>query len=155
MALSLAVLVDGAGSVGPAADRAAPSFALAVLFFWSLQRPTLMPAAPLFAAGLALDALAGWPLGFSPLTFLLLRGLAQLQRRAFDLDVWAGLWLGLILALPAVFGLRAGIAALWWDTPIPLRPVLMELLVTALACPLVGALSMPLLRRLPRAEHVG
>jgi hypothetical protein len=31
----------------------------------------------------------------------------------------------------------------------------MELLVTALACPLVGALSMPLLRRLPRAEHVG
>ena len=58
-----------------------PAITLNCVWFWSLYRPTQMPAIAVFATGLLLDLLGYLPLGVGVLTLLATHGLAVKLRR--------------------------------------------------------------------------
>ncbi len=67
----VAVLID----VSPLPDASpvamAPFLTLCVIFFWAFHRPDLLNSLAIFIIALIYDSLAGMPLGFTALVFLL------------------------------------------------------------------------------------
>lgn len=110
-----------------------PWLALISVYYWSVHRPDLMPAAAVFLVGLYHDLAGGTALGVGVLILLLVHALIAAQRRFFIsrsfFVVWAGfaiialgasvlLWLlnailagALIGPRPAVFQFMTTVAA--------------------------------------------
>lgn len=60
-----------------------PLLPLMSVYYWSIFRPDLMPAALCFGIGLVYDIVGGTPLGVNTLVFLLVHGAVASQRRFF------------------------------------------------------------------------
>lgn len=60
-----------------------PSFMVAIIFYWSVYRPTLIPSWLVFLLGVISDVMTGLPLGFQALSFVLLQWLVSTQRKVF------------------------------------------------------------------------
>ncbi len=73
----------------------APFFLMA-LYYWSVYRPTFMPAFLVCVAGLVLDFLEGIPVGANALLFLLCRIIVVDQRRYLVSQTFSMVWLGFV-----------------------------------------------------------
>lgn len=105
LALSL-VLVAAPRLFGPVPI---PLLPVMVVYFWTVARPSLMPAAMAFGAGLILDLLTWTPLGFWALGLLAASGAARIVRPyVLGADLWRRL--GGIAAATAAVALAAVIA---------------------------------------------
>lgn len=116
----------------------APWFTLCLVYAWTIQAAELLPAVAIFLAGLAIDAVAGTPLGFTSLTLLLVHAGALAARRFLLGAPFAAVWAAFALAALAGGGVRWLLATLWWGQMFPLRPVLAEAALTLAAYPLAG-----------------
>ena len=58
-----------------------PSWVLVAVYYWSAQRPDLLPTSLVFLLGLFQDILTGEPLGVNVFVLVSLRGLLGAQRR--------------------------------------------------------------------------
>lgn len=116
----------------------APSFTLCLVYAWTVQAAELLPASAIFLAGLALDGVAGTPLGFTSLTLLLVHAGVLAGRRFLLGTPFAATWAAFALAALAGGGVRWLLAVLWWGQMFPLRPVLAEAALTFAAYPLAG-----------------
>ncbi|MBT3931054.1 MAG: rod shape-determining protein MreD [Rhodospirillaceae bacterium] len=67
----------------PGVGLIAPAIALMAVYYWSIQRPELLPPVAVFIIGFVQDALSGGVLGLSPFVFLLVHALVVSQRRFF------------------------------------------------------------------------
>lgn len=88
-----------------------PSIVLAVIYYWSLYRPDLLPYVSLLLLGLLQDIIEVSNLGLNAVMFIFFRLLIRSQRRylinkAFIM-VWAGFifCLGIILTLPFILNI--------------------------------------------------
>ncbi len=88
----------------PQISAIAPSFALMAIFYWTIHRADLMPAAGVFALGLLQDILEGTPLGLSALVLLLGYALVRSQRRFLKDKSFVVHWAGFV-----VFALAVGL----------------------------------------------
>jgi len=112
-----------------------PWLALIAVYYWSVHRPDLMPAAAVFAVGLFHDLAAGTALGVGILILLLVHALIAAQRRFFISRSFLVVWVG--------FGFVAfGAAILLWlfnavlaGALIDPRPALFQFLTTLAAYP--------------------
>jgi rod shape-determining protein MreD len=133
----------------------APLTTVAVVFFWAIHRPDLMSPAVVVVAGLALDAMAGLPMGLTALTLLLTRALAAAPDPALHDRPGLLVWGSFLLVASAALALRWLVASAWWGHAFALRPVLFELGLTVAVYPLVAGLLgrlrgvLPVLRRAP------
>ncbi len=126
----------------------APSLGLSAIFYWSIYRPDLMRPFAVFLLGLLSDGIHGFPLGLSPLAFLIVHQLAYSQRRFFVGQVFFMLWFGLaVAALIAgfVFWLFMSFAHFEFE---PIIPVTMQVALTIVAFPLPAWLLIRLQRAL-------
>ncbi|MFT8676589.1 MAG: rod shape-determining protein MreD [Acetobacter sp.] len=103
----LAIIVFSAPLGLPGAAELLPAIVLSTVFFWSVWRPSGMPALNVFVLGLFMDLVGFTPLGVSAFILLLVHGTASYARfglmRLNFLVVWC------------VVGLvGAGAAALQW-----------------------------------------
>lgn len=82
-----------------------PALALVVVYFWSIFRPELIPAAAVFLIGFFQDVLTGAPLGLSSLVLLVVHGVVVNQRRVFiGKSFWVA-WMGFaVVAVGAALG---------------------------------------------------
>lgn len=80
-----------------------PPLALMAVFYWSIYRPDLMPAAAAFVAGLLFDMLSGGPPGLHALVFVIVQSVAASQRRFFLGKVFPVEWLGFCLVATGTF----------------------------------------------------
>jgi rod shape-determining protein MreD len=82
-----------------------PALALIVVYFWSIFRPELVPAAAVFLIGFFQDVLTGAPLGLSSLVLLVVHGVIVNQRRVFiGKSFWVA-WMGFaVVATGAALG---------------------------------------------------
>lgn len=115
-ALSMAAVpVPGAGIVKP-------FFVLMHVYYWSVNRPRLVPPALCFFTGLAMDILSGGALGVNAIILVAAQWTTQAQRRFLTAQPFITLW--------AVFGLIAlaaggaqwaltGLAGMNWPPPAP------------------------------------
>ncbi len=78
----------------PGLQVLAPSLSLIALFYWSLHRPDLMPAAAAFILGLFHDMLSGTPIGTGAIVYVSVHGLVHWQRQFFHGKSFGILWLG-------------------------------------------------------------
>ena len=80
-----------------------PHFAMIAVFYWTLYRPDLLPAAAVFLVGLLCDILAGHPTGLTALTLLAVHVVVQNQRQAFVLRSFPIVWGGFALIAAGAF----------------------------------------------------
>lgn len=127
-----------------------PWLALIAVYYWSVHRPDLMPAAAVFAIGLFHDLAAGTALGVGILILLLVHVLVAAQRRFFISRSFLVVWVG--------FGFVAlGAAILLWlfnailaGAMIDPRPALFQFLTTVAVYPLLAWLFAQVQRGLLR-----
>jgi rod shape-determining protein MreD len=98
-AATFALVIVGAVPLQvPGLQNVAPWLPMIAVFYWSLNRPDLMPAAAAFLLGLVQDVLSGAPVGTNAAMFVLLHAGVQSQRGFFHNKSFAILWLGFAVA---------------------------------------------------------
>lgn len=126
-----------------------PLFGLAVVFFWLLTRPSLMPPAAVFTIGLLQDGLSGGPIGLWTLTFLLVQAVTVSQRRRL-LGEAAGF--GWLVFAPVAFGAGAAawlVACIFYGALLSPAPVFVQSVLTVLTYPIVAWILIRFWRRMP------
>ncbi len=74
-----------------------PSFTLMSVFYWTVYRPDLLPAAAVFAVGLVQDLVSGAPIGLTPMILLGTYGIVLGQRFVFLGKPFAVAWWGFMM----------------------------------------------------------
>ena len=72
-------------------------FILIAIYYWSIYRPTFLPAIFVFAAGLLFDLLSGAPLGLNALIFMAAHWIIADQRKFLMAQSFFVIWLGFIM----------------------------------------------------------
>lgn len=113
--LSVVPLPSPGGTAGPA-------FVMMAVYYWTIQRPDLLPAWAVFSIGLFEDLLTGGRLGVAALTLLIVHIAVAGQRRFFLSRPFAAAWWGFMIvagialllqwiASAIAFGHRAGLGS--------------------------------------------
>ncbi len=116
-----------------------PLLPVMTVYFWTVARPSLMPAAAAFFAGLAMDLLTWTPMGFWALGLLAASGAARILRPyVLGADLWRRMaGMAGATAAVAVAGLIAFGAA---DRPVQATWLqLVQLILTVLTYPVLEA----------------
>ncbi len=136
----------------PGQPQLQPAWVEANVFFWSLFRPTSMPAFLVFGLGLVLDLLTQEPIGIQVLLLLLIHGLALKFRRELSRSGFALVWLVFAAtSLVAAVGEMLLVSILTWRI-LPPWPGLFEFAVATGAYPFL-ALYLTWLHRGPAAPE--
>jgi rod shape-determining protein MreD len=109
----LAVLLSGMPVRLPGYTVLAPAFVLMVVFYWTLNRPELLPPGALFAVGLLDDLLTGGPLGITGAVLVVVNLSMATQSRVLRGQPFELLWLAFAVV---AFGARLVatlLTALW------------------------------------------
>jgi rod shape-determining protein MreD len=139
-ATTAVALLLAAGPIGvPGQAGLQAALALVAVFFWSVFRPTSLPAPVVFLLGLFADLLGYGPVGIDVLALLLVHGLALRWRRTLVQQGFLRVWL-------TFMALSAGAAALQWALTslltlrlLPGSPALFEAALSAGLYPLLAA----------------
>jgi rod shape-determining protein MreD len=90
---TLLLLLPGRMPIGiPGLQAVLPSLPLIAVFYWSLRRPDLFPAAAAFALGLIHDTFGAGPIGVSAVGYLLVHAIVTTQRRILTTTSFLVLW---------------------------------------------------------------
>ena len=116
-----------------------PAYAMACVFFWSLYRPSSLPAPLIALAGLLLDLLGLSPLGLWAVLLLLLQGATLAARRALAPRGFLITWL-VFTSFAIVFsGLAWAMQSLLTLTLLPTIPLGAQILASIGIYPGVAA----------------
>jgi len=133
-ALSMVVIpVPGAGDVKPL-------FVLMHIYYWSVNRPRLVPPVLCFFTGLTMDILSGGALGINAIILVAAQWTTQAQRRFLTAQPFITLWavFGLVaLAAGGAQWILAGLAGMHWP---PLLPGLISAAATFFLFPFIALL---------------
>lgn len=124
-----------------------PLLTFAVVFYWCVYRPTLIPLWLAFAMGIIIDIYSGYPLGLNALGFVILRSVIAAQRRLFLGQPFASILLGFAIAVTLFYALQCGIMLLLNGTMVFLMPVALKV-ISAISIFPVFILLMKVLHRL-------
>jgi len=130
----LTLLPFGAG----AGEVAAPHLTLALVYYWSIHRPGLMP--PLAAAGLGLiqDLLWGGPPGLNLLILVMTQSVLAGQAAFFTRRPFAVAWAGFTLVMAIAAAAQWAVASLYYSGEPALGPLAEQALLTVAVYPLLG-----------------
>lgn len=119
----------------PGFGRVAPDVALIAVFYWSVYRPDLFPAAGAFFLGLFNDVLIGGPLGASAFVLLLVHWLVRSQRRFFVGKSFAVVWwaFGMVAAGAGVIAWLVAMSLAL--APVGIAPALVRCVITVALYP--------------------
>lgn len=81
----------------PHAGDLKPFFVLIAVYFWSINRPTVMPILYTFCLGLLLDVLSDLPLGVSALILVLIQTIVQRSRLFLLGQPFVAVWIGFMI----------------------------------------------------------
>lgn len=127
---------------------APPSFALVSIYIWVLVRPSLMSPPAVFVLGLLQDLVWGGPLGLWAAVFLIAYVLTASQRqflsgRGFGI-AWAAF--GIVVLVCEV--LAWIIASVFYWSPMPILPILSQMLLTFALYPVFARIAPFFVRRI-------
>jgi rod shape-determining protein MreD len=130
-----------------------PLLGLAVIYFWTLLRPDLVPPVLVLVIGLFEDLLSGGQPGLWAIGYLVAYTIADRQRDAFaGLSGW-GVMIGfsIVMFCTAALVYVAGSLIYWRFAP--LQPLLIQAIVTVILYPLMAAILGLIHRRIVGASH--
>jgi len=141
VACTLALMFASKAPFG-VADQAVvlPAVTVVSVFFWSLFRPSSMPAPVVFLIGVLLDLLGWMPLGEGTVVLLVVHALCLRWRRVLAKQSFAVIWVVFV-------GFAAGAAALMWALAallafrmLPVASALFQAVLTAALYPALAIL---------------
>lgn len=139
--LSLAaVLLSVAFYRVPDLSLVTPSLAVMVVFYWSINRPDLMPAPAAFLVGLVQDVLSGSPTGMMALVMLLVHVVAVSQRQVFYGKPFPVAWWGFAMVASGAALVSWVVSSAWMGSLIQPLPVIYQALLTIALYPFIAGL---------------
>ena len=90
----------------PGFVQIAPSMTIISVYFWSINRPDLMPLWAIFVLGLIEDALPGGPFGIQAIVLVLVASFVSSQRHFFSLAPFSYLLSTFLLVVVCALGLN-------------------------------------------------
>jgi rod shape-determining protein MreD len=114
-----------------------PVLAFASIYYWTLYRPDLMPAALVFALGLLYDILSGAPVGSHAAMLTVAHAVLKRQRRFLIDKTFVLNWVGFAVVAGAGCILVWLAASLFYAAPVDPWGLLFQMLMTIVAYPLI------------------
>ncbi len=125
-----------------------PNLLLASAFFWTVNRPDLLPSLALFILGTVHDLWVGGPLGLTPLALILMRAFVVSQQRILARRLFVISWWGFVI-VATVFGLLSwALASLQTSQLLDPTAVAFQALLTVAIYPVLARLMAGFQRRL-------
>ena len=115
----------------PGQAELCPVYAMGCVYFWSLYRPTSMPAPLVTIAGLLLDTLGYSPFGMWAVLLLLLQAATLSLRQKLARARFSYVWVGFVLLVAAGAILSWLICSAFNEIWLPFSPVFTECLWAA------------------------
>jgi len=81
-------------------------FVVIAVYFWSIYRPTIMPAIIVFIIGLFIDILSGAPFGFNAVIYVVLQWAISDQRAFLSAQSFPMIWLIFALIYTLIMALQ-------------------------------------------------
>lgn len=141
--LSLGLFVLGMPFRLPGQAELCPVYAMGCVYFWSLYRPTSLPAPLVTIAGLLLDTLGYSPFGMWAVLLLLLQAATLKLRQKLAPAPFSYIWAGFVLLVIGAAVLSWLLSCAFNQMWLPLSPLFVECLWAAGLYP---ALSFVLIR---------
>lgn len=116
-----------------------PFFIMAI-YYWSIYRPTLVAPWLVFAAGMVMDVIGGFALGFNALIFVILQWFITDQRRFLMGQPFIMVWVGFVFACGSVLLVEWGLFSLLQFQYIAAMPLLFSFLLGVTLFPFVSIL---------------
>ncbi len=129
-----------------------PAWALIAIFYWSVYRPTLVPPALCFGAGLAIDLLSGGVVGMNAFIFVIVQMLVRSQRRFLMGQPYMMTWLVFGLMVLSIGVVQWGMQSLVQAQLLSVLPILISALASFFIFPYISLLLNGLHRLLPVAR---
>ncbi len=144
-AFPIACLVFGLFLVGiplglPGQAELRPVYAMACVYFWSLYRPSSLPAPVVALVGLLMDLLGLSPLGLWAVLLLLLQGVTLAARRRLVPQRFFRTWLVFVLFASGLCGLDWAAQSLLTLALLPVTPLAVEAVLALGLYPAFAAL---------------
>jgi len=108
-------------------------FVIIAIYYWSIHRPTIMPAFLAFAAGLMIDILSGAPFGLNAMLFVLLQWAISDQRAFLSAQNFAMIWLVFAIVFSVILMVQwfvTGLLNFNWVSIMQAAPQMMTALLT-------------------------
>ncbi len=138
--LVFGLLVIGLPLGLPGQAELRPAYAMACVFFWSLYRPSSLPAPIVALSGLLLDLLDMAPLGLWAVLLLILQGATLASRRRLIPQFFLLNWLVFAAYAAAATALAWAAQSILNLSVLPLLPVAAQMLAAAGLYPALAAL---------------
>lgn len=103
-----------------------PVLPLGVVFFWTVNWPTLMPPIAVFTIGIIYDLLTGGPIGLWAVVFLVAQAFTVSERGFLYGKTFAINWIGFVPVIVTATAVGWFIASLGAFTPLPATPVVVQ-----------------------------
>lgn len=116
---------------------------LMCIYYWSVYRPSFMPAWLVFLLGLIMDIISGMPLGLNAFVYMVFQWITIRQRRVLTGQSFLVIWTGFTALLCGTFLLRWGLFGVLFTAP-PIKPFF-----------ITGALSLSLFPLVSLILHYG
>ncbi|MAI62535.1 MAG: rod shape-determining protein MreD [Micavibrio sp. TMED27] len=136
----LLLLLDVMAAPHPLNFLVAAPFIFMAIHYWSIYRPSMMPAFLVFIVGLFLDFLGGTPLGLHALLYLLASTLLKYQRRFLINQSFMISWLGFVVVISTVSFLQWILMSAFYLAILPLDSLMQPILLGVLFFPLILSL---------------
>ena len=116
----------------------APHLTLAVVFFWCVHRPELLPPGAIFVTGLIGDVVAALPPGMNAFSLLIVPLLLRRAPRAAMARASSVVWAAFAVTAVTVGLIRWLLGTSFWESPLPFQPFMFETAFTVAIFPLVS-----------------
>lgn len=136
----------------PLTGQVRPYFILIVIYYWSINRPTLIPPFLVFLIGVFYDLILGFPIGLHAILFICINWVVKNQRLFFMgqpyIIVWLGFGCTVLITLCFEYLFFSAVSKQWLE----LTPLLNSFLITAFSFPLLTLVLIIAHRFLPEAS---
>ena len=134
----------------PEASFIVPMLALMSVYYWSMHRTELLPAAAVFVIGIFQDILTGAPLGLNAFILLGVFGICVTQRRVFYNKSFAVVWWGFMVVAAAALLCEWILMSIYLEMFISPTPALFKYFMTIALYPPIAWLFVRIQRSLPQ-----
>lgn len=136
LVLALLILLSIAPVQAMGYNDILPPFIYVAVYYWSIFRPSAMPAVLAFSLGIVMDLLTGATLGLHAFILLILRWLLKSQRRFLMGQPFIALWLVFFIVTMMGRFMYWGLFSLFERQFIPIQPALIGALFCIAVFPL-------------------
>lgn len=133
----------------PMSGAVRPFFILMAIYYWAINRPTLIHPFFVFIYGIIFDSVLGFPIGIHSLLFLTVQWVIKRQRSFFLGQTYLVVWMGFAMTSLSVVLIEWLFFSVIAETWLNIKPMFFSFLITVLSFPIGTLIFIAVHRILP------